>query len=144
MAVYVEIGRCIGCRSCEVACQREHAGYGHISLQKMDHASVPVLCHHCEEPLCAAVCFTGALQKDGNRTSLDVAKCTGCGLCQLACPFGAIRSERIAYKCDLCHEREVPVCVQTCPAEALSIDPMPAAVRARMRAARGLSRGGGH
>lgn len=50
MPVYIDISRCIGCRSCEVACQRVHGGSGHINVHFVgDSASVPIFCHHCEE-----------------------------------------------------------------------------------------------
>ena len=32
MPVYVDISRCIGCRSCEVACKRVHDGSSHMSM----------------------------------------------------------------------------------------------------------------
>ena len=87
MAVYIDINRCIGCRSCEVACQRVHGGHGYINVHYVrEYAAVPVLCHHCQEAGCTMVCFTGALYKEGERTAFDVEKCTGCGLCVQRCP----------------------------------------------------------
>jgi Fe-S-cluster-containing hydrogenase component 2 len=92
MPVYIDISRCIGCRSCEVACQRVHAGIGHINVHFVgDQASVPIFCHQCEEAGCVMACFSGALCKDeGKRTVFDAEKCTGCELCRLACPFGVV------------------------------------------------------
>jgi formate dehydrogenase iron-sulfur subunit len=143
MPVYIDISRCIGCRSCEVACQRVHDGSGHVNVHFVgDQASVPIFCHHCEDAPCTMVCFTKALYKDGERTAFDVEKCTGCGLCRLACPFGVVWSDKIAHKCDLCEGRDVPTCVITCPANALSTDFEEASRRARARAAMIAAHGG--
>jgi formate dehydrogenase iron-sulfur subunit len=141
MPVYVDISRCIGCRSCEVACKRVHEGQSHINVHLIgDLASVPLSCHHCEEAACTMACFTRALYKDGERTAFEVKKCTGCGLCRLACPFGVIWTDKLAHKCDLCAPRETPACVLTCPANALSTDFELATRRARARAAMALAR----
>jgi formate dehydrogenase iron-sulfur subunit len=143
MAVHVDIDRCIGCRSCEVACQRVHGGSCHVRVHFVGGiASVPIFCHHCEEASCAAACFSGALFKEGDMTAFDVEKCTGCGLCSLACPFGIVWTDKIAEKCDLCDGRPEPTCVATCPADALSADGEAAPRGGQVRAGRSASSGG--
>jgi carbon-monoxide dehydrogenase iron sulfur subunit len=40
----------------------------------------------------------------------------------MVCPYGVIGrrvEERIAVKCDLCPDRDVPACVEACPTKAL-------------------------
>jgi carbon-monoxide dehydrogenase iron sulfur subunit len=41
----------------------------------------------------------------------------------MVCPYGVIKrdlsSEKIASKCDLCEDEDMPVCVKNCPNEAL-------------------------
>lgn len=133
--VYVDINRCIGCRSCEVACKRVHGGFGHINVHiSEERASVPLFCHHCEEAACTMACYSKALTKEGERTSFALDKCTGCGLCRLACPFGVVWTDKLAHKCDLCTPAETSACILTCPAQALSNDYEAALKRARARA----------
>ena len=137
MPVCIDIHRCIGCRSCEVACQRVHDGSGHINVHFVgDSAAIPILCHHCEKASCTMACFTGALHKEKEHTTFDAEKCTGCDLCRLACPFGVVWTNKIAHKCDLCEGRAEPTCVTTCPVNALSTDLELANRRARARSAR--------
>jgi Fe-S-cluster-containing hydrogenase component 2 len=114
--------RCILCYACEVACAREHGGRGNVWVVPADGGGVPVLCRHCENATCVAVCHTGALVRDGNQVRLLAERCTGCELCLWACPFGAVGldlEEKRAYKCDRCPHREEPACTLTCPSGAL-------------------------
>ncbi|MEP1029348.1 MAG: molybdopterin-dependent oxidoreductase, partial [Alphaproteobacteria bacterium] len=54
-------------------------------------------------------------------------RCTGCGECVIACPYGAMGYDAIdhhAVKCDLCHDRRAvgrrPACATVCPGEAIT------------------------
>lgn len=134
MPIYVDLDRCVGCRSCEVACQRVHKGRSHINVYfSGDRASVPLVCHHCDEAACTMVCYSEALTTEGETTQFNLEKCTGCGLCALACPFGVIWTDKYAHKCDFCSGE--PACVTTCPANALSVKEETVTRRARAAAA---------
>ena len=127
--IYMDLNRCIYCRACEVACEREHGGVSHMSVQLVDERyAVPMNCRHCEQSLCTLVCPTQAIHRQGeDAVTISAMKCIGCDLCALACPFGVIQrssTAKVALKCDLCAHRTAlglePACVATCSARALA------------------------
>jgi Fe-S-cluster-containing dehydrogenase component len=135
--VVVDLKRCLGCRSCELACAKAHAGYDDIveavladaalvprvHVVAAEGCAVPVQCQHCEDAPCVAVCPTGALYRDEDgEVRAAPARCIGCKACLLVCPFGAAHWDphaRTVVRCDLCgdliEEGEVPYCVAACP-----------------------------
>lgn len=119
-AVYADLSRCIGCRACELACERENKS-SRISVKVLSGlAAAPVSCRQCETPLCTAPCPGGALSCENGKLEYEAEKCTGCGLCTLACPFGAaVLRAGIIERCNLCPGMKTPACVATCPAGAL-------------------------
>jgi len=129
--IFLDLNRCIYCRSCEVACEREHNGRSFISVLLLDEKhSVPMNCRHCEKSPCVAVCPTEALTKlENGPVIIETMKCVGCSLCAMVCPFGILEldySSKVMRKCDLCihrlKENKLPACVSSCPARALSYD----------------------
>lgn len=136
--------KCIGCRTCEVACMMSHqssatpvAFTSRIRVVKGGTFTTAVGCHQCEDAPCANVCPTGAIHRAAGAWLVEQARCIGCKSCMVACPFGAMQvrvvEDRVqALKCDLCAHRESgPACVEACPTHALRcIDP------ARLRAER--------
>lgn len=136
--------KCIGCRTCEVACMMSHqdaaapdALTSRIRVVKGGTFTTAVGCHQCEDAPCANVCPSGAIRRTAGAWLVDQARCIGCKSCMVACPFGAMQVRYVAeraraLKCDLCAHREGgPACVEACPTRALScVDP------ARLRAER--------
>ena len=131
---------CIGCRLCEVHCLVEHSrsrdvvkaykrerpqAWPRVRVQEDGAVSFALQCRHCEEPLCAYACLTGALQRDEEtgQVRFDAERCMGCWTCILVCPHGVPERDpsgkRVAPRCDLCPQRDVPACVANCPNEAL-------------------------
>ena len=61
---------------------------------------------------------------------VDNAKCIGCRSCFEACPFGIPQfiEDGTMRKCDMCLDRlergEKPICVATCPTQALRFGTM--------------------
>jgi Fe-S-cluster-containing hydrogenase component 2 len=138
----VDINACSGCRICEATCsfEKEKAvgpAHSRIRVLKIDQRGidVPVLCQHCESPLCVDVCPVNALTvgPDGTGVFLKTEKCIGCRACLLVCPYGAINvngETGKSMKCDLCGGD--PQCVKMCPKNALFYDD-PEVVNARRR-----------
>jgi carbon-monoxide dehydrogenase iron sulfur subunit len=139
--VVVDLTRCLGCRSCEMACAKGHAGFSDIveavlagaDLKPRVHVvaaagqAVPIQCQHCEDAPCVAVCPSGALYRDEERgiVRANVERCIGCRSCVIVCPFGAVQTHKAGgrvFKCDMCEdlvaEGEEPLCVAACPTHA--------------------------
>jgi len=142
--ITVDIAKCMGCHSCEVACavahadsptlleaiQQEQPPEPRMAVVAIGDMAVPLHCQHCEEPPCAIVCPQDAIQRpdpDGP-VIIDEELCVGCGACVIVCPFGMIRMSadgKTALKCDMCIDRQqagqLPACVEACPTGALEL-----------------------
>jgi formate dehydrogenase iron-sulfur subunit len=87
-------------------------------------------CMHCVLPACASACLTKAMKKtDEGPVIWRENKCMGCRFCMVSCPFDMPKFEYNSanpkiQKCRMCWERlkegQIPVCVENCPAEALT------------------------
>jgi len=141
----LDLGRCVGCGACVLACRLESAGRHRRSpkspalrrvlpLNDTRHSGGPtwflsVACHHCERPACVRRCPSGAYERRADGVVLHhEALCVGCRYCEMACPFGAPRFDPatgIMAKCDFCEARathgDEPACVVACPTEALRL-----------------------
>ena len=129
--IFMDLGRCVYCRSCEVACEREHEGHSFMSVVLLQEKhSVPMNCRHCEKNPCVTVCPTQSLTRlEDGPVIIETMKCIGCSLCAMVCPFVILELDslnRVMRKCDLCihrlNEGKPPACVVTCPARALMYD----------------------
>jgi len=128
--VVLNMDRCIGCQSCSAACFYGHNGMPNVSYAAIAEGTLPVICRQCSEPPCVEACPTKALLRDESgivRRSRML--CIGCQSCVYACPFGVIPNDltsHLAPKCDLCEDRiregDVPRCVATCTAGALTFE----------------------
>ena len=124
---------CIGCRACEVACEREHNGVSHIEVYFIEEllSFSPLTCRHCARAPCVTVCPTEACRRDVTGiVYIDPLLCIGCRLCGIVCPFGVPRfreDRKVMVKCDLCIHRvrrgRLPACAETCPTDAISFTP---------------------
>ena len=143
--ITVNLSRCMGCHTCELACAEAHTpsadlvlaaargerpGY-RIHVESFRARPVPVACQQCEQPACVAACPTGAVHRNapGKPVLVDDGLCIGCTLCVQACPFGMmamVPEGKVAMKCDLCVRRLArglrPACVSSCPTRALAFE----------------------
>ncbi len=143
--VIADIKRCIGCRTCEIACVMAHSEGDSSSMaaenfaprlkvMKTFNVSAPMLCRQCENAPCLNACPNDAIHTLEGSVQVIQSRCIGCKACMVACPYGAMevvvgyageggRQQRAqANKCDLCHGRsEGPACVEVCPTAALTL-----------------------
>lgn len=141
LALMIDLERCIGCKSCEVACKQEHGlGLGEYRNRVVwlgNPASagldfLTVTCQHCERPACLRACPVNpkAIVKDAQTGVVRVLedRCTGCGECVVACPYGAMGYDPVGHhsvKCDLCVDRRseganTTACASVCPGHAIT------------------------
>ena len=139
LGFYVDLQRCIGCRTCQVACKDrrdlQSAGPRPRRVDSFECGTYPdvslfhlaLSCNHCDDPACVAGCPTAALHKAGDGTvQYDADRCVVCRNCMTVCPYGAPQHDEDANliaKCDACKAlRDAgrnPVCVDACPMRAL-------------------------
>ncbi|NJD04399.1 MAG: 4Fe-4S ferredoxin [Ruminiclostridium sp.] len=134
--IYFNKDKCLGCFSCSYACAVEHSKtkdpimvhseeetpIPRRAVRPVGEASLSVSCNHCETPLCVEACISGAMRKlEDCSVICDTAKCTGCWMCIMVCPFSAIKaSKKYAVKCDLCPDRKGSyACIESCKTKAL-------------------------
>ncbi len=138
--ILIDIEKCLGCKSCEIACAVEHSNskqlFSSIFEKKLSQKrvfveknlknSIPIQCRNCENSPCILACMTGAMYKDSRGiTVCDEYKCVGCFMCIMVCPIGVInisKYQRKIIKCDRCPDRDIPACVNACPTGALKYE----------------------
>jgi len=125
----VDVEKCTGCRLCEVICSfykesecNPARSRIHVLKWEREGLDIPMLCLHCDAPVCEAVCPMNAIYKNEKTGAvlINYDLCIGCRMCVLACPFGGVSidpEEKRVIKCDLCGGD--PACVKFCSAGAI-------------------------
>jgi DMSO reductase iron-sulfur subunit len=134
--------KCIGCRSCEVACNEQNGNPADIRWRRIgeiEGGSWPLTsrfylsmgCNHCLSADCLRGCPVDAYKKDPVTGIVlhSAEACIGCQYCVWNCPYSVpqFNAERgVVGKCDMCHGRLTtglePACVNACPESAIEIE----------------------
>lgn len=127
----IDAEKCTTCRLCELVCAHRSVGAFRpsrsrvrIAINAEDAFYFPMVCIQCDDAPCIEECPTDALVRDPatGAVVLVEARCDECGVCEPACPYGAIRCpDGKPEKCDLCGGD--PECVRFCAAGALRYEP---------------------
>ncbi len=134
VGVLVDTTRCIGCRSCEVACSRANGMFvpdveTDNALEKVRDTSdkqwtvvnrfktekgdvfVKRQCMHCWQAACVSACLVNAMYKTREGpVTWNGDKCLGCRFCMVSCPFDIPKAEYLEWnpkiqKCSMCYAR---------------------------------------
>jgi len=134
--------RCIGCRSCEVACNEQNGNPATIQWRhvgEIEGGTYPntlrhylsMGCNHCLDAECVKGCPVEAYTKDPVTGIVlhSADACIGCQYCVWNCPYSVpqFNPERgVVGKCDMCkgrlEEDLEPACVNACPEAAIEIE----------------------
>ena len=111
----------------------------HVYTWEREGISVPMMCQQCDDAACVTVCPTGACTAAPRwpRSSTGTrAKCIGCKMCTIACPFGNARVRRrlAAASSSATPARAHPECVTFCPSGALEFVDDDSTTRSRKKA----------
>ncbi|UCC62788.1 MAG: cyclic nucleotide-binding domain-containing protein [Anaerolineae bacterium] len=136
-----------GCHLCEEACAARF-GRSRIRLggRRFGPLDLMSICQHCTHAACIEACFFDAIRRDENGLAhIVTSACTGCTLCEHACPHGAVTMiqpepeelrgwlkwllaaltqrppEMVAEICERCHGHDDMACLNTCPTGALQL-----------------------
>jgi len=139
---HFDMGRCIGCKCCVVACNEQNGNPADINWRRVGeieggwypnaHKSfVSMGCNHCVDPTCLKGCPVDAYSKDPltGIVQHSADTCIGCQYCTWNCSYGVPQfnpARGVVGKCDMCHGRlsrgQQPACVNACPEGAIAIE----------------------
>jgi DMSO reductase iron-sulfur subunit len=139
---HFDMTKCIGCRSCEVACNEQNGNPADIRWRRVGEIEggtwpdtaryyLSMGCNHCLSADCLRGCPVDAYKKDPVTGIVlhSADACIGCQYCVWNCPYSVpqFNPERgVVGKCDMCHGRLTtglePACVNACPENAIQIE----------------------
>ena len=120
--LFADPDKCTGCNRCAYICSATKVGQfapslARIRINNFPHKgfSAPSVCFQCPGAPCHKACPSGAISRNlADVVVVDENKCTACGDCVEACPYGMIElnNRNVAAKCDHCDGD--PACVKEC------------------------------
>jgi formate dehydrogenase iron-sulfur subunit len=139
---HFDMTKCIGCRSCEVACNEQNGNPADLRWRRIGEIEggswpdtlrhyLSMGCNHCLSADCLRGCPVDAYKKDPVTGIVlhSAEACIGCQYCVWNCPYSVpqFNPERgVVGKCDMCHGRLTsglePACVSACPENAIQIE----------------------
>jgi len=139
---HFDMTKCIGCRSCEVACNEQNNTPADLRWRRVGEIEggtwpdtarhyLSMGCNHCLTADCIKGCPVNAYTKDPVTGIVlhSADACIGCQYCVWNCPYSVpqFNPERgVVGKCDMCHGRLTeglePACVNACPENAIEIE----------------------
>ncbi len=139
---HFDMTKCIGCRSCEVACNEQNGNPADIKWRRVGELEggtwpdtqrtyLSMGCNHCLSADCLKGCPVNAYTKDPLTGIVlhSAEACIGCQYCVWNCPYSVpqFNPERgVVGKCDMCRGRLLeglePACVNACPENAIQIE----------------------
>jgi formate dehydrogenase iron-sulfur subunit len=139
---HFDMTKCIGCRSCEIACNEQNGNPADIHWRRIGEIEggtypdtqrhyLSMGCNHCLDADCLKGCPVDAYTKDPVTGIVlhSADACIGCQYCVWNCPYSVpqFNADRgVVGKCDMCHGRLTdglePACVNACPEAAIEIE----------------------
>jgi formate dehydrogenase iron-sulfur subunit len=139
---HFNVTKCIGCRSCEVACNEQNGNPADILWRRIGEIEggtypdtqrhyLSMGCNHCLDAECIKGCPVDAYTKDPITGIVlhSADACIGCQYCVWNCPYSVPQfnaARGVVGKCDMCHGRLTdglePACVNACPESAIEIE----------------------
>jgi len=139
---HFDMTKCIGCRSCEIACNEQNGNPADIRWRRIGEIEggeypdtlrhyLSMGCNHCLDADCVRGCPVEAYTKDPVTGIVlhSADACIGCQYCVWNCPYSVPQfnaARGVVGKCDMCHGRLTdglePACVNACPEAAIEIE----------------------
>ena len=121
--IKVDLDKCNGCRSCEIACSAYHAKPKYSSINPARSRIRVVMDLINDEYVPIRACDYSKAGCDGRRTyTIKGKEYSECSFCGTVCPTRDLFKEPdsgLPLKCDMCEDEKEPLCVQACPGGAL-------------------------